>query len=196
MGSEPIDIIRGDHRVIDRLLERVIAAVASARSGGAVDPRAFRKVAEFLRLYVEGAHFAREQAMLLAMRGAGMPEDTGLLAQLFDEHAHGREQTTELCALAKQLERGGGEAGIREALLDGMDAYARMHRAHCAVEERHLLPLAQRLLKNVQQDALRSQFARVEARFGSLADAAAAVERAMDGAPKAARPRRAATAKR
>lgn len=150
-----------------------------------------------MRLYIEGAHFAREQAMLLAMRGAGLPEDSGLLAQLADEHASGREQTKALCTLAKDFERGEGGDDTREALLDGLESYARMHRAHTALEERHLLPLAQRLLKHAEQDALRSQFARVEARFGSLADGAAAVERALEGGPpKAARPRRAGTARR
>ncbi len=173
MDRDPLDILRNDHRHIDRILCRVLEAVESARTGSGVDARLFGRAAEFLRVFVEGAHFAREQALHAALEEAGLPRSSGLLAQLGEEHAHGREQTKALCALARQV--AGGE-GSQEGLVDDLEAYARMHRTHTLLEEREVMPLAQRLLKPPQTEALRSQFARIEARFGPLEEAALALE--------------------
>ena len=181
---DPLDILRSDHRHIDRILQRVLEEVASARTGGVMDVRLFGRAAEFLRVFVEGAHFAREQALHAALMQAGLPQGSGLLAQLGEEHAHGRAQTKVLCALAQEVMAG---RAPRDALLDDLEAYARMHRTHTQLEEREVMPLSQRLLKPAQADALRSQFARIEARFGPLDEAALALELAFGPGKAAAR---------
>lgn len=170
---DAIDLIRHEHRQIMRLLDRMQEAVDAGRRGERVNPVLFRRAAEFLRVFVEGAHHAKEAAMWKELIARGLPQRSGVLAQLAEEHSIGHEHTVALKDLAEKVIA--GKAG-NDLLFDAAEAYIRLHMAHSAIEESQLMPMAQRLLGVDGLDRLRSAFARIEARYGSLVEAADAVE--------------------
>lgn len=165
---EPLDLLRHEHRQIQRVLARLLREVEQARGGGEVNPALFQRAATFLRLFVEGAHHAREHALHRAMGEHGLPLRSGLLARLAGEHAVGREQTEALVTLAREVAEGRRPS---ELLLSEVESYVRLHQQHSAIEEGELLPLAQRLLDGDDREKLRTRFARIEARFGPMAEA-------------------------
>lgn len=182
---DALDLIRHEHQQILRIIDLLEAAIADGRAKGRVNPSLFQRAADFLRVFVEGAHHAKESALHRELRAHGVSADSGLLRQLSDEHAIGRENTAQLRGLAVAVAR--REVAL-EVLLDHAEAYVRLHRLHSQIEDGQLLPLAQRLLGPDAGERLRSSFARVEARYGSLLEAADALEVAF-GQPTARRAR-------
>jgi hemerythrin-like domain-containing protein len=169
---EPVELLRGEHRAINRVLDLLDAAIAQARAGQPPNLALFWRAADFLLNDVERAHHGKEKVLLKEMVARGLPIDQGVIAQLSGEHAVGRELAEELrrsCELAQR----GGEV---EPVLLCAEQYVRLHRAHTLFEEQHVLPLAQRLLDANAMDKVRSKVARLEARFGPVALGAQAVE--------------------
>ena len=172
---DAIDLLRHEHRQIDRLLEQIVEAIRVGRvSKGSVNPTFFERAAEFIHVYVEGAHHAKEQVLHREMIARGLPARSGLLRQLAEEHAFGHEASRSLHELADLART---EPAAVDALLDHAEAYVRLHQVHTELEERQLLPMAKRLLAPGEGlDRLWSKFAEVEAKYGSLAAAADALE--------------------
>ncbi len=170
---DAIELLRQEHRDIGRVLDRLEQAIASARRGGRVNAVLFDRVAEFLRKYVEGNHHLKEHVLHGMLRKAGLSSQSRIMGQLNDEHALGREMTDELRRKATAVMRGELET---ESLLSSAESYVRMHRLHTLLEERELLPVAQRLLGPEAMSQVWARFARIEGRGGSLSDAASALE--------------------
>jgi hemerythrin-like domain-containing protein len=176
---DAIDLLRQEHRDIERVLVRMQQAIAEARAGGGMSAALFHRAAEFLKTQVEGKHHLKEHMLHRELRAHGLMVGKSLMRRLAEEHAIGREMSRELGELAEAVM---ADEPVGEALLASAEGYIRLHRAHSGVEEREFLPLAQRLLSTEAQDRLRSRFARVEASAGPLSDAADALEWAFGAA--------------
>lgn len=173
-----IELLRHEHRQMERLLDRMAEVAREGRMAGpSADAAAaavfFTRAAEFIQLFIEGAHHAKENALHKEMTAHGLPVRSGVLKQLADEHILGREHSRALQKLAGRVLEGSPEF---EALLDDAEGYIRLHRAHTQMEDSHLLPLAQRIIGADGLERLRSRFAEIEARYGPLSRAADAVE--------------------
>lgn len=175
---DAIELLRHEHRQMDRLLDRMEEVAREGRAAGASANAAsvavfFTRAAEFIQLFIEGAHQAKENALHKEMTLHGLPVRSGVLKQLADEHILGREHSRALQNLARRVLEGSPEL---EALLDDAEGYVRLHRTHTQMEDTHLLPLAQRIIGAEGLERLRSRFAEIEARYGPLSQAADAVE--------------------
>jgi hemerythrin-like domain-containing protein len=182
----PIELLRAEHRAIQRVLDLVDRAreEAQSRPGAPVHAVLFQRAADFFITWVDGTHQAKEALLYRAMVHGGLPLGGALLDRIEGEHAMGHEMAAEWRAIATRAVAQGGKDA--DALLAAARSCVRLLREHSEEEERLVFPVAQRLLAPAVLDSLRSQFARIEATHGSLVDAAQALERTFTPAAREA----------
>ena len=158
---ETTDILKQEHRVIERVLDALETATDRLERGGVVRPAFFLEAADFIAGFADGCHHRKEEGVLFpAMRDSGMPPGDGPIDVMLDEHEQGRRLTRGMRDAARMLE--GGDASIRAALVSNARSYVALLRDHIIKEDEMLFPMADELLSDAQQRAVADGFERVE----------------------------------
>ncbi len=154
-------ILMDEHRVIERVLAAIEAAVARLESGGQVDPAFFIDATEFIRGFADGCHHHKEEGVLFeAMNAAGMPKDQGPVAVMLSEHEQARAYTRGLREGAEKMQAGDADAVAQ--VVRNAKGYAALLRQHIAKEDQILFPMAEGVIPKTQHDQLLADFDRVE----------------------------------
>jgi len=174
--SDPIDLLRDEHRVILRALDALERAADRLARGAALPDGWWESAVAWLRAFADAGHHAKEERSLFpALVKAGVPSDGGPIGVMLAEHEEGR--------------------GYVRAMAEGPDArrasaareYASLLRQHIDKENDVLFAIAEAVLDEQAQAALRREFEGVAVELGreaSIAAGEAAVERlarALDG---------------
>lgn len=164
---DPIERLKAEHRVIEKVLTRIEAAAGAA---AAFDAALLGDGVEFLRLYADARHHGKEEARLFPMMvERGFSPETGPIASMLEEHGRGRELVQEAAKwLARARE---GNEAARTVVRRSLRFYCGLLREHIAKEDAVLFDLARRVLTPRDLDALESEFAALDAGdpAGSLA---------------------------
>lgn len=156
-GHRPTEILKAEHRVIERVLAALERFVAQAR----IDADAVGRAIDFLRNFADGCHhFKEEHELFPRMQAAGIPREGGPIGCMLDEHTLGRalirRMTDHLAAAAR------GEAEAERVLRTAAAEYVDLLRKHIWKEDHVLFELADRALSADDQRALLGGFDRVE----------------------------------
>ncbi|MFT3915822.1 MAG: hemerythrin domain-containing protein [Anaeromyxobacteraceae bacterium] len=186
---EAIETLMNEHRVIEGVLDALVAFVDDAGRRAATDKAGLARFCTFLREFADGQHHAKEEDVLFAeMVRHGFPERAGPVAVMRDEHERGRALVRRLSAAAELP--GAWDDGDREAIAEAAHAFAHLLRAHIQKEDGVLYPLAEQhlpaaALAGVDAACAAADAARGDgpARLLALADELCAL-----AAPSAARP--------
>ncbi|MBI4635242.1 MAG: hemerythrin domain-containing protein [Candidatus Rokubacteria bacterium] len=147
----PTDILREEHRIILRALDTLEAAANRIATGGSLPDGWWEQMVSWLRAFADGNHHAKEErALFPAMTRAGIPSGAGPVAVILGEHVEG-------LALLQVMET--GEAKHRAATAR---RYGQLLRQRIGRENELLFPLADDVLDDQAQQALRREFDRVE----------------------------------
>jgi hemerythrin-like domain-containing protein len=155
------EILKHEHQAILLVVAAVEKEVAFIEKTGKMHAKTVREVADFLKNFVDRCHHGKEEKHLFVMlHERGMSMETGPLAVMLHEHEQGRACVR---AIAETVARktAPDAAGIRKAK-ENLTAYARLLRAHIDKEDNVLYPMADRLLKPVDQKSLAEAFDKVE----------------------------------
>lgn len=149
--NSPIDILKDEHRTIERVLDALDRYAASA---GDSDPETARKdlerFVEFIQLYADRIHHGKEEDILFErMVAMGFPRDSGPLAVMYYEHDQGRAFVSELKALGEQ-DAAWSEAD-RNRLNEAVRGYTTLLRNHIHKEDNILYPMA---VSGLSQEAM------------------------------------------
>lgn len=154
----PTQVLREEHRVILRALDVLEAAVARLAAGGAVPAGWWPDLIRWLRTFADRTHHAKEEQVLFpAMIKAGVPSEGGPVAVMLEEHVQGR-------GLVQAMDAAGPAGGVRPAR-----EYVELLRQHIAKENDIVFPLADAVLEEPVQQALRREFEGVEVALGPAA---------------------------
>jgi hemerythrin-like domain-containing protein len=141
--KESIQIIRDEHRSISSVLHALKHLMRIAQDG-TIKPgfEAFRAMIRYIDEYPELLHHPKEDKYLFARLAAACPEARPLIERLESEHTEGARLVRELerALLLYEDARPDGWA----ALSDMVDEYTQFHWDHMRLEEKELLPLAER----------------------------------------------------
>jgi hemerythrin-like domain-containing protein len=150
--SEPLGLLSDCHRRIEHFLQLLVAVDLTA-AGGRLTLEYRRALEQALRYFETAAltHTADEEASLFPrLRASGSPEARqalSLIEQLEHDHEAADRHHAAVDALVRRwLEHDGLEAGDASALRTHLMTLQTLYRAHIAVEDHELFPIAARSL--------------------------------------------------
>ena len=153
--------LRSEHVGVGRMLGIMDAMTRRAQSGEKLDYGDLAQTIEFLRVFVDQCHHAKEEELLFpAIRAAKMTSVEKTIVTLLADHAQGREAVAQIASGAQRLAEG-DECASTE-LADAMSGYTRLLHAHILREERDCFGAADRELPTAVQDELAAGYERIE----------------------------------
>jgi hemerythrin-like domain-containing protein len=163
--GDPIGLLTDCHRRIERFLS-VLSGVATATGGGPLNGEQSAALETALRYFREAAprHTADEEESLFPrLRGKELPETQAALARvdaLEQDHARADERHAEVDRLGREWLASGQLPPAAAARLSRLlDELAELYRAHIAVEEGEVFPLAARSLSAAECQAMGGEMA-------------------------------------
>lgn len=154
------EILKSEHRVIERVLTAVEAAVDKLQRGEEVRPGFFLDVAQFVKGFADGCHHQKEEgALFKTMVAYGAPQE-GPIAVMLWEHDQGRAYIQALRAGA--LEWQAGELSARQKVIENALGYVHLLRQHIMKEDEILFPLADQVIPVEKYAQVSEEFDRVE----------------------------------
>ena len=158
---EATDMLMGEHRLIERLIDSLDLAADSLDSGKAVRPGFFIEAAEFIKGFADGCHHSKEEGYLFpALIAAGMPGDGGPVGMMLYEHDQGRAFTKAMREAAEGLHSGDDTA--KAAIAQTARGFASLLRQHIHKEDMILFRMADQFILGEARDQLTANFERVE----------------------------------
>ncbi|VTU27719.1 hypothetical protein H6CHR_02852 [Variovorax sp. PBL-H6] len=138
-------IIRDEHAALAAMLRSIVLLLAQHRRQGTMpDFGALRAMLFYVDEFPEKRHHRKESELLFPKLRARTPLSRELLDRLDDDHARGerRIRNVEHALLAFEMM---GESR-RQVFEQAVDHYVDFYLGHMALEEREILPLAERVL--------------------------------------------------
>jgi len=155
------EILREEHRVIERVLRALETAARRVEEGAAVRPGFFLDAAEFIRGFADGCHHRKEEGVLFpAMIASGMPREGGPVGRMLEEHEQGRAYTRAMREAAERWQA--GDPSARAAVVGSALGYITLLRQHIAKENDILFVMAGRIVPAARQAEVAADFERVE----------------------------------
>lgn len=138
-------IIRDEHRALDAMLRSLSMLLAEHRRHGSLpDFAALRAMLFYIDEFPERLHHDKESRLLFPKLRGRSAETDAVLDRLDRDHAQGERAIRDLehALLAFEVM---GESR-REAFEQAVQRYIEFYLAHMRIEERDILPLAERVL--------------------------------------------------
>lgn len=153
--------LRAEHLGVKRMLSVMDAMAERVSAGERVGDDDLTQVIEFLRVFVDRCHHAKEEELLFpAMTSAGLTEDDVPFQRLLTEHESGRRAVIRLETAGDITGRDAGSAskGLAAAIVE----YATLLRAHIVLEEAACFDVADSKLSRQVQEDLAEGYDRIE----------------------------------
>ena len=154
---EATDILKDEHRVIERVIAALEKAAEQLQTGEPVRPGFFLEAADFIKNFADGAHHKKEEGVLfIAMTESGVPVQGGPIGVMLAEHERGRQFTRSMREAALRLEQ--GDETARDQIASSALGYAGLLRQHIYKEDNILFPMAERVISLDEQEKVNQSF--------------------------------------
>mgnify|MGYP000503477949 CR=1 FL=1 len=158
---EATDILKEEHRVIERVLASIEAGATRLMAAEPMSPSFFIDATDFIKGFADGCHHKKEEGVLFpAMEAAGVPAEGGPIAVMLAEHQEGRRLTAAMRAGAEKLQS--GDIAARTAVADYALQYVALLRQHIAKEDNVLFPMADRAIQGPAETRVTEAFDHIE----------------------------------
>ena len=158
MTHETLNIIRDEHAALWAMLRSIPLLLAEHRRQRSLpDFAVLRAMLFYVDEFPEKRHHRKESELLFPMLRARAPQASEVLDRLDHDHENGERNIRDLEHALLGFEMM-GEAR-REAFEQAAARYVEFYRAHMALEEREILPLAERVLTSADWAELDEAFA-------------------------------------
>jgi len=158
----PTEVLSDEHRLIVAVLDCLEEAAERLDSGDAIRPEFFLDAAEFVAGFADKCHHGKEEDILfVAMTATHMPQDSGPVAVMLQEHDEGRRYTAAFRSAAEQMKSGDGSAAAD--VVSNVFDYVNLLREHINKEDNVLFPMAQQIISASAMQQVDEDFQRVMA---------------------------------
>lgn len=145
MTHKALEIIRDEHAALSAMLRSILLLLAQHRRDGTMpDFAALRAMVFYVDEFPEKRHHRKESELLFPKLRARTPQHRDLLDHLDLDHARGESRIRELEHALLGFEMMGESR--RSAFEETATRYVDFYLGHMALEEREILPLAERSL--------------------------------------------------
>lgn len=157
----PTELLKEDHRVIERMLKVLTVAADKLEKGQEVDPSVFERSLEFIRKFADHVHHGKEEDILFnAIEAAGIPKQGGPVGVMLEEHDEGRKGVQKLAQGLEKYQAGDKSAAYQ--IVRGARDYAYVLRNHIPKEDDILYPMADEVVSPQAHSQILEQFAAVD----------------------------------
>lgn len=155
--SKAIDVLMGEHRVIERVLAALEAHAGELSAGRRFERGPVRQFADFFGSYADACHHGKEEDLLFKrMADFGFPADDGPIAVMLYEHTLGRRHVGALRTIAEAA--GTVTASEQAAFAEHARDYVPLLRNHILKEDNVLYPMALQVLPPAELDRLAAEY--------------------------------------
>jgi len=145
MTHATLRIIRDEHSALSAMLRSIVLLLAEHRSKRTLpDFAALRAMLFYVDEFPEKRHHRKESELLFPKLRARTPISRELLDRLDDDHARGERKIREVEHALLAFEMLGEPR--RRAFEQAVERYVEFYLSHMALEEREILPLAEKVL--------------------------------------------------
>jgi hemerythrin-like domain-containing protein len=142
---DPIETLMNEHRVIERVLDGLVAFGDEVRRKGTTEKDELSRFVTFVREFADACHHGKEEDILFAaMAEHGFPRDGGPLAVMLHEHDQGRALVRILRTRAEQ--EAPWSDGDRQEVAEVARGFSELLRGHIHKEDAILYPMAEQHL--------------------------------------------------
>lgn len=158
---KPTEVLMGEHRVIEQVLDCLEALAHECDVRGQIDADAAAKLLEVLATFADRCHHGKEENQLfVALEKRGFPRHVGPMAVMLDEHEIGRRAIQEM---RNALVDGGLDpAAAARRFHRAATGYVELLRDHIAKEDGVLFPMAESVLGEAEKAAVLAAFEKAE----------------------------------
>jgi len=155
------DVLEQEHRVIERILPVLEEAAHRVERGRKLDDDVFPIIIDFLRVFSDRCHHAKEEARLFpVLKQTGVIAEPGLIGELSEEHRQLRAMVKKLAEYSENL----GEEESPEEIAAITRVFVKMLAVHIKKEDDVLFPEADRGLSQEAAAQLQEDFRKIESR--------------------------------
>ena len=158
---KPLEILMGEHRVIEQVLDCLEKITQRCRAEGRLDKESARQALDFFHTFADRCHHAKEEAQLFPdLQGHGLGGGCGPVTVMLREHElarlyrQGMDQTVDAASV--------GDPDAVRWFTQHAQSYIRLLREHIGKEDHCLFPHAERALGPEEEQELLSSYAKVE----------------------------------
>jgi hemerythrin-like domain-containing protein len=159
--SDPIELLRQEHRVLSTLLDCLHAVMLELREHRRLEFGTANELVDLLDEFGEQLHHGKEERLLFGFVAAyGLPREAGALSVMAEEHDLGRlafSRMREALAAASS-----GAPRALPAFQRAAEDYLAMPRSHMLKEDRVVFPLVDTLLTPDTREKLRFAMERAD----------------------------------
>ncbi|MFN9775950.1 MAG: hemerythrin domain-containing protein [Burkholderiales bacterium] len=158
MTARALDVIRDEHRALAGMLSALRTLVRDVAAGRAEpDFALLRAIVFYVHAFPEKLHHPKESGLLFrALRDRGAAA-AATLDRLDDEHLRGEASVMRLAMALLEYEQLG--AAHRAPFAEAVEVYVDAYLRHMELEEREVLPLAERMLSEDDWRTIDAAFA-------------------------------------
>jgi hemerythrin-like domain-containing protein len=162
---EPIETLKHEHRIIERVLRALDGICQRFENGEQVPPEALSPFIDFLRAFADRCHHGKEEVHLFpVLEQQGVPHEGGPIGVMLYEHEVGRGLVAELDR-AVQAYKNGDPEGSRQ-FVDTARRYIDLMTMHIHKEDNILFQIAEDVLDETVLASLRQTFEQAQAELG------------------------------
>lgn len=142
-------ILRNDQELIDRFLAVFGLGAVSAAQNKPVQPGFFIYGSSFIKEFIEGNYFKKEEVLLKTLEENGLASDSGQLQRMLEDIANSKELSAELLAAARQWQA--GDMDGRNGIVWAASSYTSVLKQHIDRSRSIIFPLAEQLIPPEEQ---------------------------------------------
>jgi len=149
-------MLRNEQEMIDRFLAALGLGATSAAQNKPVRPGFFIYGSNFIRGYIEGSYFKKEETLLKCLEESGVPSDHGPLAQMFKEIRQSRELSEDILSGARQWQAGDPDG--RNNVIWATSSFTAVMRQHIDRSRSIIFQLAEQLISADDEHRIAEEF--------------------------------------
>ena len=161
----PIEVLKAEHRVIEKALCALDGLCDCIERGGDVPAAALDELASFISTFADRFHHAKEEAHLFpALERHGLPAQGGPIAVMLHEHESGRRMAASLRLASEDYAKGDRKAA--DSFARTGRSFSEHLRSHIHKEDNILFMIADSVLDAGAMTSVTAGFQAAETEFG------------------------------